>query len=57
MEGVLAAFAQFDDDVSSNRFRAVMRSTLRQLPPADLVDAPTVVWLPQVPDGKGVAGT
>ena len=38
MEGVLAAFAQFDNDVRSDRTRARMRAALRGGEPALLVN-------------------
>jgi site-specific DNA recombinase len=43
MEGVLAAFAQFDNDVRSDRTRAGMRAPLE----LGTVDVPRAAWLPE----------
>jgi DNA invertase Pin-like site-specific DNA recombinase len=45
MEGVLAAFAQFDNDVRADRTRAGMRAALEQgrwtfVPPLGYLNAP-----------------
>ena len=56
MEGVLAAFAQFDNDVRSDRTRAGRcAQTLCHHQSTELVDDTGMVRLPQVPDGKGNA--